>query len=129
MERSTLGRIPPWPASSNRSRGTAGGWRGGVNPGENTTNTGGWRRGVNPGENTTTAGGWREEEGATQEEIPQLYEDCMYILSRWEKDGSPVGMFPGKYAWSGEVEAGDCSINILHAEREFDHGKKVVIFC
>ena len=45
------------------------------------------------------------------------------MMSRWEKDGSPVGMFPGKYSWSGEVEEGDCSINIFHAEKEFDHGK------
>ena len=43
-------------------------------------------------------------------------------VSRWEKDGSPVGMYPGKYAWAGRLEDGDCSINILHAEREFDHG-------
>ena len=51
-----------------------------------------------------------------------LYIYQSIYVSRWEKDGSPVGMYPGKYAWAGRLEDGDCSINILHAEREFDHG-------
>ncbi|XP_023346818.1 uncharacterized protein LOC111715689 [Eurytemora carolleeae] len=61
---------------------------------------------VNPGDNTTLFCGFRNIAG-----------DC-----RWEKDGTPVGMFPGKYSWAGNLTDGDCSINIYHVEREFDHG-------
>ena len=41
---------------------------------------------------------------------------------RWEKDGSPVGLFPGKYEWAGDVTAGNCSILILEASAEYDDG-------
>ena len=46
---------------------------------------------------------------------------------RWERDGQPVGMHPGKYMWAGSnkdsaVESGDCSLKILDASLEFDDG-------
>ena len=41
---------------------------------------------------------------------------------RWEKDGSPVGMFDTKYEWAGNPETGDCSLRILNAELEYDDG-------
>ena len=41
---------------------------------------------------------------------------------RWEKDGQPVGLFPGKYEWAGQVEAGNCSLAILDLSAEFDDG-------
>ena len=41
---------------------------------------------------------------------------------RWEKDGSPVGMFPTKYEWAGTPETGDCSLRVLSAELEYDDG-------
>ena len=41
---------------------------------------------------------------------------------RWEKDGSPVGLFPGKYEWAGDVAAGNCSLLILEASAEYDDG-------
>ena len=37
-------------------------------------------------------------------------------------------MFPGKYSWAGNISSGDCSINIFHAEREFDHGELIEFF-
>lgn len=40
----------------------------------------------------------------------------------WQKDGKPQGMFVGKYEWSGDREAGDCSIRILDAG-EVDDGE------
>lgn len=39
----------------------------------------------------------------------------------WQKDGKPQGMFSGKYEWSGDREAGDCSIRIFDAS-EVDDG-------
>ncbi|XP_066948051.1 irregular chiasm C-roughest protein-like isoform X2 [Macrobrachium rosenbergii] len=39
----------------------------------------------------------------------------------WQKDGKPQGMFVGKYEWSGDMEAGDCSIRISDAS-EVDDG-------
>ena len=41
---------------------------------------------------------------------------------RWEKDGSPVGMFPTKYEWAGTPETGDCSLRVLSAELQYDDG-------
>ena len=45
---------------------------------------------------------------------------------RWERDGQPVGIHPGKYIWAnpdeGAAESGDCSLKILDANLEFDDG-------
>ena len=41
---------------------------------------------------------------------------------RWEKDGTPVGMFEGKYEWAGNVLSGDCSIHVTDASKEYDNG-------
>ena len=41
---------------------------------------------------------------------------------RWEKDGQPVGIYPGKYVWSGEPAKGDCSLRVFNASLEFDDG-------
>ena len=41
---------------------------------------------------------------------------------RWEKDGSPIGIYPGKYEWAAQPEKGDCSLRILNSSLEFDDG-------
>jgi len=41
---------------------------------------------------------------------------------RWEKDGTPVGMYEDKYEWAGNVVSGDCSIRIIEASAEYDAG-------
>ena len=41
---------------------------------------------------------------------------------RWEKDGQPIGMHPGKYDWAAQPETGDCSLRILNADLEYDDG-------
>ena len=45
---------------------------------------------------------------------------------RWERDGQPVGIHPGKYMWANHngsaTESGDCSLKILDANLEFDDG-------
>ncbi len=41
---------------------------------------------------------------------------------RWEKDGQPVGIYPGKYVWAGAPERGDCSLRVFNASLEFDDG-------
>ena len=41
---------------------------------------------------------------------------------RWEKDGTPVGMFKDKYEWAGNVLSGDCGIVISDASEEYDAG-------
>ena len=41
---------------------------------------------------------------------------------QWEKDGTPVGMFPSKYEWAGDVESGNCSLVIFDASSEYDDG-------
>ena len=41
---------------------------------------------------------------------------------RWEKDGSPIGIYLNKYEWSGSPEAGDCSLKIFNASLEYDDG-------
>ena len=40
----------------------------------------------------------------------------------WQQDGTPVRMQEGKYEWSGQREAGDCSIRILKANLAYDDG-------
>ena len=44
------------------------------------------------------------------------------VCSRWEREGVPLGIFPGKYDWAGDVSSGDCSLLISDAELEFDDG-------
>ena len=44
---------------------------------------------------------------------------------RWEKDGTPVGIFPGKYEWAsgkGSPADGDCSLRIRDARLAYDDG-------
>ena len=41
---------------------------------------------------------------------------------RWEKDGTPVGMFEDKYEWAGNVLSGDCGLVIHDASIEYDVG-------
>lgn len=41
---------------------------------------------------------------------------------RWEKDGTPVGMYKEKYEWAGSIESGDCTIRIQEASAEYDTG-------
>ena len=50
---------------------------------------------------------------------------------RWEKDGVPVGLYPGKYEMRGQVggdqpnggpNSGDCGLDILGASIEYDNG-------
>lgn len=41
---------------------------------------------------------------------------------RWEKDGTPVGMFEGKYEWAGNILSGDCSLLVTDASKEYDTG-------
>ena len=46
---------------------------------------------------------------------------------RWERDGQPVGIHPGKYEWAGankgiSTDPGDCSLRILDASLDFDDG-------
>ena len=41
---------------------------------------------------------------------------------RWEKDGTPVGMYEEKYEMAGSIESGDCSLRIRDASEEYDTG-------
>ena len=41
---------------------------------------------------------------------------------RWEKDGTPVGMYENKYEWHGDREAGDCSLRVMEANIDYDNG-------
>ena len=41
---------------------------------------------------------------------------------RWEKDGTPVGMYENKYEWQGDREEGDCSLVVKEANIEYDNG-------
>uniref|UniRef100_A0A0K2V225 Ig-like domain-containing protein n=2 Tax=Lepeophtheirus salmonis TaxID=72036 RepID=A0A0K2V225_LEPSM len=41
---------------------------------------------------------------------------------RWEKDSSPIGIFPTKYEWAGAPGTGDCSLRVLNSSIEFDDG-------
>jgi len=38
----------------------------------------------------------------------------------WEKDGRPVGIFPGKYEWADDPKSGDCSLTVKDANLEYD---------
>ena len=42
---------------------------------------------------------------------------------RWEKDGTPVGMYENKYEWHGDREAGDCSLRVKEANIDYDNGE------
>ena len=43
---------------------------------------------------------------------------------RWEKDGTPVGMYKEKYEWANfqALQEGDCSLKIKNADLEYDNG-------
>ena len=41
---------------------------------------------------------------------------------RWEKSGNPIGIFPGKYEWSGSPGDGDCTLRVINASLEYDDG-------
>ena len=41
---------------------------------------------------------------------------------RWEHDGQPVGLHPGKYEWAGTPETGDCSLKVFRASLQYDDG-------
>jgi hypothetical protein len=41
---------------------------------------------------------------------------------RWEKSGNPIGIFPGKYEWSGNPDEGDCSLRVFNSSLEYDDG-------
>ncbi|XP_071749780.1 synaptogenesis protein syg-1 isoform X2 [Lepeophtheirus salmonis] len=41
---------------------------------------------------------------------------------RWQKDGKPLGLYDGKYEWSGDPRTGDCSIIIKNVNIIFDDG-------
>ena len=46
----------------------------------------------------------------------------MTVCWRWEREGEPLGIFPGKYDWAGDLKSGDCSLLISDADLEFDDG-------
>ena len=37
---------------------------------------------------------------------------------RWDKDGTPVGMYEDKYEWAGDIEKGDFTIRVREASEE-----------
>ena len=41
---------------------------------------------------------------------------------RWEKDGTPVGMYENKYEWHGNRSQGDCSLRVKEANIDYDNG-------
>ena len=41
---------------------------------------------------------------------------------RWEKDGTPVGMYENKYEWHGNRKEGDCSLRVKEANIDYDNG-------
>ena len=41
---------------------------------------------------------------------------------RWEKDGTPVGMYENKYEWHGDRDQGDCSLRVKEANIDYDNG-------
>ena len=43
-------------------------------------------------------------------------------VCQWEKNGQPVGIFPGKYEWAGDLDHGNCSLRIIDAISEYDDG-------
>ena len=42
---------------------------------------------------------------------------------RWQKNGKPVGLHPGKYSMPGVGEKGDCSISIARVDLRIDDGE------
>ena len=61
----------------------------------------------------------------------QVIMPCIVINKRgecrWERDGQPVGIHPGKYEWAGpnkgpSADPGDCSLKVLDANLDFDDG-------
>ena len=34
----------------------------------------------------------------------------------------PIGLYPGKYQWSGKPNLGDCSLEVLEVDITFDDG-------
>ncbi len=41
---------------------------------------------------------------------------------RWERNGLPVGLYPGKYEWAGSPAQGDCSLRVREASLQYDSG-------
>ena len=41
---------------------------------------------------------------------------------RWERNGLPVGLYPGKYEWAGSPIQGDCSLRVREASLQYDAG-------
>ena len=41
---------------------------------------------------------------------------------RWQKDGKPVGIFPGKYSLPISSSKGDCSLRIAKVDAKLDEG-------
>ncbi|XP_046443761.1 kin of IRRE-like protein 1 isoform X5 [Daphnia pulex] len=41
----------------------------------------------------------------------------------WQKDGKPVGIYPGKYEWVSSPDLGDCSLRISAARADLDAGE------
>ena len=37
-------------------------------------------------------------------------------------NAKPIGLFPGKYEWAGQVEQGDCSLRVLSVDPQYDAG-------
>ena len=49
--------------------------------------------------------------------VQNLTGDC-----RWSKEGTPVGIFTGKYEWAGRKDRGDCSLVVMDADEVYDSG-------
>ncbi|KAI9551848.1 hypothetical protein GHT06_022184 [Daphnia sinensis] len=41
----------------------------------------------------------------------------------WQKDGKPVGIYPGKYEWVSSPDLGDCSLRISATRADLDAGE------
>jgi len=41
---------------------------------------------------------------------------------RWERNGLPVGLYPGKYEWAASPAEGDCSLRVREASLQYDSG-------
>jgi len=65
--------------------------------------------------------GYQEVNPGGQVKLPCVIND-VEGQCRWEKDGSPVGMFPNKYELAGEPSTGDCSLLVKGANLEYDDG-------
>ena len=42
---------------------------------------------------------------------------------RWQRDGKPVGLFPGKYSLPPSTPPGDCSLTIARVDLLLDDGE------